>query len=101
MKTPPDIPDFLKALASETRLCILLQIFSDGEAHNVGDIASAMSISQSTASTHLSQMKRAGVLKSQRTGKQVFYQADGERIGKILAQLQEMLMRCCPPPSKP
>jgi DNA-binding transcriptional ArsR family regulator len=86
--------DFLKALGNEKRQELLLNIFADGKPHNITEVAERAHIAQSTTSEHLSLLKRAGILVSQKVEKEVFYALD--RKG-ILASLDEMkaILSCC------
>jgi DNA-binding transcriptional ArsR family regulator len=93
---PIQLQDFLKALASETRQQILFQ-FIDGQELTVGAVAQAAGLGQSTASEHLSLLKRAGLLKSRREGKEVYYAPDRASIFAVIDQLTAFLTRCCPP----
>ncbi|GAA2329994.1 metalloregulator ArsR/SmtB family transcription factor [Streptomyces kunmingensis] len=88
--------DFLKALASETRQRVMLQ-FAGNVEFTVGEIAERCDLKPSTASEHLSLLRRGGLVTSRREGKQVFYRADGATMGRRLADLQSYLARCCPP----
>lgn len=90
------LQDLFKALVSENRQRILLEVFRDGRPRTVNQIAEQLGLGQSTASEHLAQMKRAGVLQSQKVGKEVLYRPD--RV-QLLAQLQgliDLVARCCP-----
>ena len=90
------LQDLLKALVSENRQRILLEVFRDGKPRTVNQIAEQLGLGQSTASEHLAQMKRAGVLQSRKVGKEVLYQPN--RV-LLLAQLQDLIdlvARCCP-----
>lgn len=93
---PPDLQDFLKALASETRQAILL-LFVDGQERTVGQIADQVKLGQSTASEHLAILKRAGLLTARRQQKEVYYAPDGNRIRDLATQFNALLLRCCPP----
>ncbi|HWI64059.1 MAG TPA: metalloregulator ArsR/SmtB family transcription factor [Symbiobacteriaceae bacterium] len=93
---PPDLQDFLKALASETRQAILL-LFVDGQERTVGQIAEQVKLGQSTASEHLAILKRAGLLTARRQQKEVYYAPDGNRIRDLATQFNALLLRCCPP----
>lgn len=88
--------DFLKALASETRQRVMLQ-FTGGVEFTVGEIAERCGLKPSTASEHLSLLRRGGLVPSRREGKQVFYRADGATMAQRLSALQDYLARCCPP----
>lgn len=88
--------DFLKALASETRQKVLQQ-FADGIELTVGEVAERCGLKASTASEHLSLLRRGGLVLSRKEGKQVFYRADGATMARRLDALKEYLTRCCPP----
>ncbi|RJP76894.1 MAG: ArsR family transcriptional regulator [Candidatus Zixiibacteriota bacterium] len=60
-----------KALADETRQQIL-RFLKDGPL-NVGEIVERTTLSQPTISHHLGILKRAGVVVTQRRGKQIYY----------------------------
>ncbi|MTI96472.1 MAG: winged helix-turn-helix transcriptional regulator [Firmicutes bacterium] len=61
----------IKALADETRIQIL-ELLAGGE-KNVQEIAAQFSISRPTISHHLQIMKMAGILKSRKVGKEIYY----------------------------
>ncbi|MEU9848183.1 metalloregulator ArsR/SmtB family transcription factor [Streptomyces sp. NPDC047985] len=92
----PATADFLKALASETRQKVMQQ-FTGGIELTVGEIADRCTLKPSTASEHLSLLRRGGLVVSRKEGKQVFYRADGAAMAKRLSALQAYLARCCPP----
>ncbi len=90
----PQLLDFLKAIASESRIKILL-LFLDGQERTVNQIAEAVELGQPTTSEHLAIMKRSGVLVSTKQGKEVFYQPDRERLLRHLNTLRSVLETCC------
>ena len=90
------LQDLLKALVSENRQRILLEVFRDGKPRTVNQIAEQLGLGQSTASEHLAQMKRAGVLQSQKVGKEVLYKPDRVRLIAQLQDLIDLVRRCCP-----
>ncbi|MEE3506003.1 metalloregulator ArsR/SmtB family transcription factor [Pseudomonas sp. 10C3] len=61
----------LKALANQDRLMLLCQL-SQGE-RNVSDLESLLGIQQPTLSQQLAVLRREGLVKTRRDGKQVFY----------------------------
>jgi len=91
----PELREFLKACASETRQKILFQ-FVDGAARSVGQIAEELGIVPSTASEHLAILKRGGLLDAEREGKEVYYRPNRARILGLLRNLTELLTACCP-----
>ncbi|MBF4133459.1 MULTISPECIES: helix-turn-helix transcriptional regulator [Streptomyces] len=88
--------DFLKALASETRQRVMLQ-FAGNVEFSVGEIAERCGLKPSTASEHLSLLRRGGLVVPRRDGQQVYYRADGATMSRRLAGLQLYLAHCCPP----
>ena len=94
--TREDLQEFLKALASETRQRILL-LFVDGQERTVNQVAEEAGIGQSTASEHLSVLKRGGLMKANRSGKEVYYRPDRERVLHLLRSLTDIISHCCPP----
>ncbi|MBF0341981.1 MAG: winged helix-turn-helix transcriptional regulator [Magnetococcales bacterium] len=63
------------ALGDEHRQRILL-LFEPGERLNVGQIAEASTLSRSTVSHHLKVLRDAGVLGSEKIGKEVWFWID-------------------------
>ncbi len=90
----PELLEFLKSIASESRIKILL-LFLDGQERTVNQIAEAVGLGQPTTSEHLAIMKRSGVLLSTKQGKEVFYQPDRERLLRHLMTLRSVLEKCC------
>jgi ArsR family transcriptional regulator len=73
----------LTALGDEHRQRILLT-FEKGERLNVGQIVEVSTLSRSAVSHHLKLMREAGVLGSQKVGKEVYYWVDKRFIEESL-----------------
>lgn len=89
-----ELLDFTKALASESRINILL-LFLDGQERTVNQIAETTELGQPTTSEHLAIMKRSGVLVSKKEGKEVYYRPDRAQIARYLDLLSNLLKKCC------
>jgi ArsR family transcriptional regulator len=80
------------ALGDEHRQRILLT-FERGERLNVGQIVAVSTLSRSAVSHHLKLLKDAGVLRSEKIGKEVFYWVDKafleESLGAVLSYIRE------------
>ncbi|MGI9089018.1 MAG: ArsR/SmtB family transcription factor [Chthoniobacterales bacterium] len=63
--------DFLRLLADPTRLRLLLLL--EREELSVAELQDIMAMGQSRISSHLAQLKRAGVVADRRAGKNVYY----------------------------
>jgi ArsR family transcriptional regulator len=70
-KPMPSIVKILRAAADPTRLRILLLL--KAEELSVAELQEILVMGQSTISTHLSQLKQAGLVGDRRTGKSSFY----------------------------
>ena len=88
------VTDFLKAFGNAKRQEIFLTIFADGQEHNISEVAERVQIAQSTASEHLSILKRAGILGSRKVDKEVFYRLDRHGVMNMLDEIKSHLS-CC------
>ncbi|WP_304106096.1 Rv2640c family ArsR-like transcriptional regulator [Mycolicibacterium bacteremicum] len=84
----------LKALADPTRVKLMSYLFSssDGE-QNSGELAAALGLTESTVSHHLAQLRKAGLVLSDRRGMNMFHRAHPESLQALCAVLDPY---CCP-----
>ena len=97
MKTssiPTDLLSFLKSLASESRLNIIL-LFLDGQERTVNQIAESIGLGQPATSEHLSVLKQAGVLLARKEGKEMYYCPDRAKVLSMMKMLDNLLRSCC------
>ena len=83
----PSIVKILRVVADPNRLRILLLL--KGEELSVAELQEILAMGQSTISTHLSQLKQAGLVEDRRTGKSNLYKlspADGSPLDEILTR---------------
>ena len=78
------------ALGDEHRQRILLT-FERGERLNVGQIVEVSTLSRSAVSHHLKLMREAGVLGSEKIGKEVYYWVDKRFIEEALTAVLEFI----------
>lgn len=83
----------LKALADPARVKIMSLLLSspDGEA-NSGDLAAALALTESTASHHLTQLRTAGLVISQRRGMNVYHRPHHDALSALCVVLDP---NCC------
>lgn len=77
----------LKTVADANRVRILLLL--ECEELTVAEMQEILAMSQSTLSTHLSQLKRAGLVEDRRTGKNVHYRLNREAPGPLWTLLSQ------------
>lgn len=81
----PSIVKTLKVVADPNRLRILLLL--KGEELSVAELQEILGMGQSTISTHLSQLKQAGLVEDRRTGKSNLYRSTAPAGGRLLHEV--------------
>jgi DNA-binding transcriptional ArsR family regulator len=83
----------LKALADPARVKIMSYLFSSSAGEeNSGDLAAVLGLTESTVSHHLSQLRRAGLVESDRRGMNVYHRPHRDAVGALCAVLDP---NCC------
>jgi ArsR family transcriptional regulator, arsenate/arsenite/antimonite-responsive transcriptional repressor len=83
----------LKALADPVRVKLVSLLFSSTEgAVCSGDLASAVGLTESTVSHHLSQLRKAGLVASQRRGMNVYHRPQRAALAALCTVLDP---HCC------
>jgi len=80
-----DTVEFAKALADETRQKILAVCCC--KKLSVNEIVNALDVTQPTVSHHLAILKRAGLVRTERRGKQIFYTLNQESLADGCCQV--------------
>ena len=89
-----DLRTYYRALGDDTRLRVLQLLATEGE-HTVTELALRLNLSQPLLSWHLRRLRRAGVVKTVRVGREVRCSFDRDRF----AQLHERGFRTLMNPS--
>jgi DNA-binding transcriptional ArsR family regulator len=83
----------LKALADPVRVKLMSLLFSSKAGEECGcDLAAAVGLAESTLSHHLSQLRRAGFVESERRGMNVYHRARHESLVALCSVLDP---NCC------
>ncbi len=83
----------LKALADPTRVKMMSLLLSAAAGdHNSGDLAKALGLSESTISHHLSQLRNAGLVESDRRGMNVYHRPSPDSLAALCVVLDP---NCC------
>ncbi len=83
----------LKALADPARVKIMSFLFSSSAREETsGELATVLGLSESTVSHHVTQLRKAGLVESDRRGMNVFHRARKEALGAICVVLDP---NCC------
>jgi ArsR family transcriptional regulator len=84
MKEPEGLV-FAKALADETRQEIMGACCCTW--CSVGELVERVGVGQPTVSHHLRVLRQAGLVRSRREGRQIFYQLNQERVARCCGRL--------------
>ena len=82
-----DTVEFAKALADETRQKIMALCCC--EMISVNEIVEKLDVAQPTVSHHLKILKAAGLVRSERRGKQILYTLDQQRLAQGCCQVAD------------
>ncbi|MEA3533097.1 MULTISPECIES: Rv2640c family ArsR-like transcriptional regulator [Nocardia] len=83
----------LKAIADPVRVKLLsLLLTSAAGEENGGDLATAVGLSESTVSHHLGQLRKAGLVESERRGMNTFHRARRDALAALCVVLDP---NCC------
>jgi ArsR family transcriptional regulator len=83
----------LKALADPVRVKIVSRLFSSSAGEEIsGELAAVLDLSESTISHHLSQLRKAGLVVSDRRGMNVFHRVRPDALQALCTALDPS---CC------
>ena len=83
----------LKALADPARVKLMSLLFSSSAGEeNSGDLAAVVGLTESTVSHHLSQLRRAGLVESERRGMNAYHRPRRDAVAALCAVLDP---HCC------
>ncbi|MDR0478560.1 MAG: metalloregulator ArsR/SmtB family transcription factor [Burkholderiaceae bacterium] len=85
---------FFTALGDEHRQRILM-LFERGERLNVGQIAAVSTLARSTVSHHLKTLYEAGVLCSEKIGKEVWFWINRSRLEEVFGNVLNYVRAEC------
>ncbi len=81
---------FFKALANEERLEIIKLLKKNTEMY-AQDVEKHFYLEQSTTSHHLNTLKRAGITKSRKEGRNIYYSMDYENFQNTLKEFEGLV----------
>lgn len=88
---------FFKALGDPNRVALLARLAVCGRPATVSEIACCLPIDLSVVSRHLAQLREAGILESEKRGKEVLYFVRYQEVASLLRTIADSIEQCCPP----
>jgi ArsR family transcriptional regulator, arsenate/arsenite/antimonite-responsive transcriptional repressor len=86
-----------KALADPSRAAILASLADARRPLRVGEIGTCCPQDLSVVSRHLSILRRAGIVESERRGREVWYHLRVEGLVRAMRELADAFESCCTP----
>jgi len=90
-------PGLFKALGDPNRAALIAGIGRMGRPTTVSEAASCCPVDLSVVSRHLAVLRRAGVVESAKSGREVRYILSPTTLAATLRSLADALEACCPP----
>jgi DNA-binding transcriptional ArsR family regulator len=90
-------PNVFKALGDPNRVALIAGIGRMGRPTTVTEAASCCPVDLSVVSRHLAVLRRAGVVESAKSGREVRYTLSPAALAATLRSLADALEACCPP----
>lgn len=94
-------PRFFKALCDPNRIALLARLAQCGRACNVSEIACCCPVNLSVVSRHLAILRDAGVVQSEKRGRQVYYRLNHAAVVATLRAIGDAIHACYPDDSRP
>ena len=85
-----EVSTALKSLANRNRLMLVCTLV-EGE-HSVSELEALLGIHQPTLSQQLTALREAGIVRTRREGKHVFYRLSDEKPARVVAALRSCLL---------
>jgi ArsR family transcriptional regulator len=92
MLSSEDLARVLDAVSDPVRLEIIF-LLDKGERKNVGEIASRFRLSRPAISHHLKVLKDAGIVRSEKSGQEIYYWLDSKQVVASLRALADKIER--------
>lgn len=90
-----------RALCDSTRLCVLMRLAEIGRPATVTEVAGCCPVDLSVVSRHLKHLAEAGVVTSERRGKEKLYRVLYAALSGTLREMADAIDACCPPKKSP
>ena len=100
--SPPDqplsallAPAFFKALSDPNRVALLKELAARGGACTVTEVAVCCPVDISVVSRHLSTLRKVGILRAQKVGREVRYTVNARALVTTLREMADAIEQSC------
>ncbi|MDY7107583.1 MAG: metalloregulator ArsR/SmtB family transcription factor [Planctomycetota bacterium] len=89
-------PPFFRALGDPNRLRLLTRLAGCCEPRTVTELSACCPVNISVVSRHLAILREAGIVDSERSGKEVRYRIRFDVLSRTFRQIADAIDDCCP-----
>jgi DNA-binding transcriptional ArsR family regulator len=89
-------PPFFRALGDPNRLALLTRLAGCCEPSTVTELSACCPVDLSVVSRHLAILRDAGIVESERRGKEVRYRVRFDVLSRTFRQIADAIDGCCP-----
>jgi len=94
-RTDPNLTEFFGALADPTRLEVVMRLAGSSRPQTVTEITGCCGVHISGVSRHLAKLRQAGLVSSEKVGREVRYTLNTSDLSALLRRVADKLERCC------
>lgn len=91
-------PTFFKALGDPNRIALMARLASCCDAKTVSELSDCCPTDLSVVSRHLATLREAGIVESEKRGREVFYRLRYDKLASSLRQMADAIDACCAGP---
>jgi DNA-binding transcriptional ArsR family regulator len=87
---------FFKALGDSNRIALMAQLATCCDSKTVSELSECCPTDLSVVSRHLATLREAGIVESEKRGREVFYRLRYDQLAGSLRQMADAIQECCP-----
>lgn len=91
---------FFKALGDPNRIALMARLAICCDSKTVSELSDCCPTDLSVVSRHLGTLREAGIVESEKRGREVFYRLRYDQLAKSLRQMADAIEECCAGPGQ-
>ena len=91
---------FFKALGDRNRIALMARLASCCDSKTVSELSECCPTDLSVVSRHLGTLREAGIVESEKRGREVFYRLRYDALAKSLRRMADAIEECCGGPGQ-
>ena len=88
-------PGFFRALGDRNRIALMAELATCCDARTVSELSACCPTDLSVVSRHLATLRDAGIVESEKRGREVFYRLRYDQVAKSLRRMADAIEECC------